>query len=371
MDLVIFDQLKRDLEQSFSIEEVKDIRDKAESLRQYAKMAGESLIFQNYCAELKIRAERKAGELLGNTVFTKGGDRKSEDFKNQRLHDETVDSVNLSDFGISKIQSFRWKLIASLDEDEFEKHLGLIKSKNKELTSREFLVLASHKLKEIRRFERQSESISNASLVPLDDRIKVLQGDFREVLNQDIVPDDSVDLIMTDPMYTLEFLPLWADLAQFASRVLKPGHLLVAYAGYFHLPRIIDSLEAHLNYIWLASVQYQRRNAVFPVKINSCFKPVLIFSKGKYQPGPDVDWLDDSFQGDPYMDVKTESELQQGVGEFSYFIDCLTNPGDLVVDPFLGYGTCGIACKRTGRRFIGSEILEDRFKLAASKIALE
>ena len=33
-----------------------------------------------------------------------------------------------------------------------------------------------------------------------------------------------------------------------------------------------------------------------------------------------------------------------------------TNPGDLVVDPFCGSGTTGVACLNTGRRFIGYEI---------------
>jgi len=32
-----------------------------------------------------------------------------------------------------------------------------------------------------------------------------------------------------------------------------------------------------------------------------------------------------------------------------------TDPGDLVLDPFAGSGTTGVACKRLGRRFLGWE----------------
>ena len=55
------------------IDEVKEIRSKAEALRMYAKQAGESLEMQNNCAEIKIRAERRAGELLRETDKNRGG----------------------------------------------------------------------------------------------------------------------------------------------------------------------------------------------------------------------------------------------------------------------------------------------------------
>jgi len=32
-----------------------------------------------------------------------------------------------------------------------------------------------------------------------------------------------------------------------------------------------------------------------------------------------------------------------------------SNPGDLVLDPFSGVGTCPVVCKRLGRRFIAFE----------------
>lgn len=45
-----------------TIAEVKDTRDKAEAMRAYSKQAEESLIMQNICAEIKLRAERKGGK---------------------------------------------------------------------------------------------------------------------------------------------------------------------------------------------------------------------------------------------------------------------------------------------------------------------
>lgn len=42
--------------------------------------------------------------------------------------------------------------------------------------------------------------------------------------------------------------------------------------------------------------------------------------------------------------------------------------GELVLDPFMGSGTTGLACKILGRKFIGIEIAEDYFKMAEDRI---
>ena len=86
-----------------TVDDVKDIRDKAEALRVYAKQAGYGLDVQNRVAEMKLRAERKAGELLKDHGFGEhGGDRKSSSMP------------LLEDLGIERTQSNRWQLEAGL-----------------------------------------------------------------------------------------------------------------------------------------------------------------------------------------------------------------------------------------------------------------
>lgn len=48
-----------------------------------------------------------------------------------------------------------------------------------------------------------------------------------------------------------------------------------------------------------------------------------------------------------------------------------SNEGDTVMDPFLGSGTTGVACKNLGRSFIGIELDEDYFKIAKERIKNE
>jgi len=47
-----------------------------------------------------------------------------------------------------------------------------------------------------------------------------------------------------------------------------------------------------------------------------------------------------------------------------------TNPGDLVLDPFLGSGTTSVVAKKLGRRFIGVELEEEYALLAEKRLEL-
>jgi site-specific DNA-methyltransferase (adenine-specific) len=51
------------------------------------------------------------------------------------------------------------------------------------------------------------------------------------------------------------------------------------------------------------------------------------------------------------------------------WITKFTEPGELVLDPFMGSGTTGVACERLGRRFIGIEKDPRYFDLACARIA--
>ena len=50
-------------------------------------------------------------------------------------------------------------------------------------------------------------------------------------------------------------------------------------------------------------------------------------------------------------------------------IDLFTNPGETILDPFMGSGTTGVACANLGRKFIGIEIEEKHFDIACHRIA--
>ena len=190
-------------------------------------------------------------------------------------------------------------------------------------------------------------------------------------MTEEIIPNDSVSLLLTDPMYGAQYLPLWEDLGRFASRVLKPGRLLVSYHGHMFLPQTLNALGKHLSFVWLGGVKYSHQTSMYSLKIMTSWRVLLLFAKGEYNPELSSRWFRDLIDGDNYPETKTLSVLQEGLHEAEYIIGTFTNPGDSVVDCFVGTGTTAVAAKTSGRRFIGSEISKERYDLSVSRIGQE
>ncbi len=55
----------------------------------------------------------------------------------------------------------------------------------------------------------------------------------------------------------------------------------------------------------------------------------------------------------------------------SYLIQLLTQPGGIVLDPFTGSGTTGIAAAKLGFKFLGCEMNPEYVELAQKRIAAE
>lgn len=49
-------------------------------------------------------------------------------------------------------------------------------------------------------------------------------------------------------------------------------------------------------------------------------------------------------------------------------VSLFSEPGELVLDPFAGSGSTGVACRQTGRRFIGWELSAEYFAIATRRI---
>ncbi|MDP2878735.1 MAG: site-specific DNA-methyltransferase [Sulfuricella sp.] len=53
-----------------------------------------------------------------------------------------------------------------------------------------------------------------------------------------------------------------------------------------------------------------------------------------------------------------------------WFIKLFTEHGDVVLDPFMGSGTTAVAAQHLGRKYIGSEVLEEYCRLAEERLGI-
>ena len=79
----------------------------------------------------------------------------------------------------------------------------------------------------------------------------------------------------------------------------------------------------------------------------------------------------------PYTDVWTFPTVQYYPGKhpcekpqqlLRHIIEASTNPGAVVLDAFMGTGSTGLACRDTGRRFVGIEQSAEYVKIARRRI---
>lgn len=128
--LVLFDRARHALAEAHAVDEVKEIRDQAVALRAYYRQRDGSLEMANQCAEIKIRAERRLGELLAERV---------ESHRPSKLSPDST----LPEF-ISRDQSSDWQAIARIPEPEFEAHIAETKEAGAPLTTAGVLRLGVH-----------------------------------------------------------------------------------------------------------------------------------------------------------------------------------------------------------------------------------
>jgi hypothetical protein len=137
--LIRYDAARKAIAAAHRVDEVRQIRSRAEAVRVYAKQAGDFEL-QNQAAEIRIRAERRAGQLLADMTKNPGtrgeGRPRKDGTKSRRTNGATAYPPTLDEIGISKDQSCKWQRLAMLiDDATFERALVQAREKGGELTT--------------------------------------------------------------------------------------------------------------------------------------------------------------------------------------------------------------------------------------------
>ena len=208
--------------------------------------------------------------------------------------------------------------------------------------------------------EKVKAAVSELAGAPLE------ACELRVCSMQDLLGEQrDLDAIITDPPYPEKFLPLYGELARLEKAALKPAGVLAVMCGQSYLPRILAEMSAEIEYRWTIayltpggqSVQLWNRN------VNTFWKPVFIF-------GGKPKWMGDVVSSDVNDNDKRFHGWGQSESGMAALVERLTEPGQLVCDPFLGGGTTALACLTRGRHFIGCDIEESCIETTRGRVAL-
>jgi len=229
------------------------------------------------------------------------------------------------------------------------------------------------------------------------DKCQLLLGDSRSHIKQ--IAAKSVDMILADPPYNLgrystgNLKPGWrkefnndvaewdkhvfnpADWLEEFKRVLKPTGNIFAFTSYNLLGKWHEAFDSAFDtfqfMVWhKTNPPPKLRKAGF---LNSCELVVCAWNQGhtwNFTKQSDMhNFLESPIcMGNERLKTPVHP-TQKPLRILKQLIELATEPGHVILDPFMGVGSTGVAALELGRRFTGMEIDRLYFEAAAKRIA--
>jgi len=227
------------------------------------------------------------------------------------------------------------------------------------------------------------------------ERFEIHNRDALDLLKE--IPDSSIDFILTDPPYNLSPYSTgnmkfdWRadinnDLAEWdrdfdpASvkddflRILKPTGNIFAFCSYNLIGKwheIYDPIfDTFQFFVWHKNNPVPKfRKAGF---LNSCELIVCMWNKGHTWNFGKQNEMHNFFECPICMGQERlqnpKHPTQKPVRLLKHLMSIASNEGDIVLDPFMGVGSAGVAALEMDRKFIGIEIEKEYFEAARKRL---
>lgn len=226
----------------------------------------------------------------------------------------------------------------------------------------------------------------------------VVNGDCLDYLGQ--IPDNSIDLILTDPPYNIaqystgninlprrsalnndlaewDLIPIDPfDLLPDFKRIIKPDGNIFVFTSYNLIGKWHEAFDSEFDtfqfFIWHKTNPAPKifKNGF----LNSCEMIACMWNKGHKWNFSDQRNMHNFFESPICMKPERLSEpkhpSQKPVRLLEHIVSIASNENDVVFDPFMGVGSTGVAALRNKRRFIGIEIEKSYFDAAEMRIGV-
>jgi len=193
----------------------------------------------------------------------------------------------------------------------------------------------------------------------------IITGDAKILAEE--IPDESVDLIFTDPPYLKKFLPLYYSIFKISARILKQDGFLLIYVGGYWKDDIMASARQYLKYFWDYIVWEPHNSPVNWGRKTTCRNKSILAYTRKDGTGLPVTqvlsvWLGGGEDKRYHVWGQDESQAR-------YFIDCFSSLGDIVLDFCAGGGTTPAMAKVLQRHYLAFETDPEIADLARQRVA--
>lgn len=232
---------------------------------------------------------------------------------------------------------------------------------------------------------------------------ELLEGDCISHLEN--LPPDSIDLALTDPPYNLGLFMQkratnlsrmrsnyfgsagwdvasseeWHELMDkfFAKLVktLRPGANVIVFMAVLRVETIVNIAERYGLYYKTTGIWHKlnpmprNMNLHFVNSTESWIYFTYKAKKGTFNNGGSIrhDFIESSIT--PHSEkAHGKHPTQKPIVLMRHFVELLSNPGDRVLDPFMGSGSAGVAAVLSGRSFVGIELEQQYFAIAENRI---
>ena len=202
---------------------------------------------------------------------------------------------------------------------------------------------------------------------------KIHLGDCLQILKK--LPDESIDLIITDPPYGTKTNPRDSYMVgEFSNilplvlpelyRVLKKNGAIYMFTSWSLMGDWFLRLQQFFKMQNILIWDKQKHSGCYSTQ--SWFfswEGIFFGIKGKRK------IINHNFDVLRSEEKKPKKAMQKPVDIIQKIIKSSANEGDLILDPFMGSGSTAIACRREGKNFIGIEINKEFVDLANERLA--
>ncbi len=213
-----------------------------------------------------------------------------------------------------------------------------------------------------------------------EENITLMLGDCLERMKE--IPDGSVDMILTDPPYGMDFqsnhrktkyakikgdsnLDWLGDWCSELYRVAADNTAHYIFCSFHHVDKFKQALEKQFK---IKNVLIWEKNNTSMGDLKGDFAPkyemIIFVHKGRR-------FINGKRDANILKFSKTKNELhptQKPVDLLQYLTEKFSDEGQTILDPFMGSGSTGIAAKNLNRKFMGIEMDEGYFEIAKKRI---